>query len=288
VRRLDAALPSPHQVAASEAEWRGNMTSITRRLALAAAAVSLLALAGGAAQAKDWTKVRIGVEGAYPPFSSVAPDGQLVGFDIDIANALCAQMGVECTLVPQDWDGIIPALLAKKYDAIIASMSITEERKQKVDFTKKYYHTPARFVTKKGSGIEISKEGLAGKKVGVQRATTHDSFLTDNFGDAVEIVRYATQDEANLDLFAGRVDLLLADSVTLSEGLLKTEDGKDYELVGQPYSDEKWFGLGAGIAVRKSDTDLRDKLNAAIDAIRADGTWDKIAAKYFDFDVYGS
>ena len=262
------------------------MTSFTRRAAVAA--VAGIALFAGALQAKDWTKIRIGVEGAYPPFSSIAPDGQIVGFDIDIAMALCAEMKAECTLVAQDWDGIIPALLAKKYDMIVASMSITEERKQKVDFTKKYYQTPARFVAKNGTFTEISKETLAGKKVGVQRATTHDSFLTDNFGDSVEIVRYATQDEANLDLVAGRVDLLLADSVTLSEGLLKTEQGKDFGFVGPAYSDEKWFGLGAGIAVRKSDTDLRDKLNAAIDAIRANGTWDKIAAKYFDFDVYGS
>ena len=262
------------------------MTSFTRRLALGVAA-GLLVLASGA-QAKEWTKIRIGVEGAYPPFSSIAPDGSLVGFDIDIANALCAELKAECKLVPQDWDGIIPALLAKKFDAIVASMSITEERLQKVDFTKKYYQTPARFVAKAGTIPDISKEALAGKKVGVQRATTHDSFLTDNFGDAVEVVRYATQDEANLDLVAGRVDLLLADSVTLSEGLLKTDQGKGFAFVGPAYSDQKWFGLGSGIAIRKSDNDLRDQLNAAIDAIRANGTWDKIAAKYFDFDVYGS
>ena len=244
------------------------MTSFTRRAAVAA--VAGIALFAGALQAKDWTKIRIGVEGAYPPFSSIAPDGQIVGFDIDIAMALCAEMKAECTLVAQDWDGIIPALLAKKYDMIVASMSITEERKQKVDFTKKYYQTPARFVAKKGSGIQITKEGLAGKKVGVQRATTHDSFLTDNFGDVVEIVRYGSQDEANLDLIAGRVDLLLADSITLSEGLLKTDKGVDFEFVGEAYSD------------------LKEMLNGAIDAIRANGVWQNLANKYFDFDIYGS
>ena len=164
-------------------------------------------------------------------------------------------MKAECKLVPQDWDGIIPALLAKKFDAIVASMSITEERKQKVDFTKKYYQTPARFVAKTGTIPDISKEALAGKKVGVQRATTHDSFLTDNFGDAVEVVRYATQDEANLDLVAGRVDLLLADSVTLSEGLLKTDQGKGFAFVGPAYSDQKWFGLG----VRDRDPQVRQR-----------------------------
>ena len=262
------------------------MKQFSRRLAAAVAAV--LVMAGASAWAKDWTKVRIGTEGAYPPFNFMSPDGQLVGFDVDIAMALCEHMKVECTLVQQDWDGMIPALLAKKFDAIVASMSITDERKQKVEFTKKYYQTPARFVAKKGTVTDISKETLAGKKIGVQRATIHDSFLTDNFGDAVEVVRYASQDEANLDLVSGRIDMILADSVTLSESLLKTDQGRDFEFVGPAYSDPKWFGYGVGVALRKSDTDLRDKLNEAIDAIRADGTWDKIAAKYFDFDVYGS
>lgn len=262
------------------------MKRLSRRLAVAVAAAALVVSA--AAWAKDWTKVRIGTEGAYPPFNYMSPDGKIVGFDVDIAMALCEQMKVECTLVQQDWDGMIPALLAKKFDAIFASMSITDERKQKVEFSNKYYQTPARFVAKKGANLDISKEGLTGKKIGVQRATTHDSFLTDNFGDAVEVVRYASQDEANLDLVSGRIDLILADSVTLSESLLKTDQGKDFEFVGPSYSDPKWFGYGVGVALRKSDTDLRDKFNAAIEAIRADGTWDKIAAKYFDFDVYGS
>ena len=169
-----------------------------------------LAMGISTADAKDWSKVRVAVEGAYPPFSEVGPDGKLKGFDVDIANALCAQIKASCDLVQQDWDGIIPALLAKKYDIVVASMSITEERKKRVDFTDKYYQTPARFVRKKGSGLEISKDQLKGKKVGVQRATIHDNYITDNFGDAVEVVRYGTQDEANLDMVAGRVDLLLA------------------------------------------------------------------------------
>jgi arginine/ornithine transport system substrate-binding protein len=262
------------------------MHKLTRRL-LVAAAVAVTALAG-TAKAQDKEEVRLGVEGAYPPFSSVSPSGELQGFDIDIAHALCEQMQVRCTLVTQDWDGIIPALMARKYDAIIASMSITEERKQRVDFTDKYYQTPARFVAKKGAGIEVSKQGLSGKRVGVQRATIHDSFLTDNFGDSVEIVRYGTQDEANLDLVSGRVDLLLADSVALNEGLLKTPAGADFEFIGPGYDDPKWFGEGAGIALRKGDTELKDKFNKAIAEIRANGTWDRIAQKYFNFDIYGS
>ena len=129
--------------------------------------VLAIVLAAGAVAAKDWKVVRIGVEGAYPPFSYVTPEGELAGFDIDIAKALVAAMGAEVKLVAQDWDGIIPALLANKYDAIIASMSITEERKKKVAFSNKYYQTPAKFVCKKGAIAEFSKEAVKGKTVGV-------------------------------------------------------------------------------------------------------------------------
>ena len=249
--------------------------------------LALLLAAPLTAGAKDWKKIRIGVEGAYPPFSSVTPDGKLVGFDIDIAKALCAAMGAECKLVTQDWDGIIPALLAKKYDCIIASMSITEERKKKVAFSNKYYNTPAKFVAKKGTIKKFSKEAIKGKSVGVQRATIHDRYLTDNYGDSIKIKRYGTQDEAYLDMKAGRVDMLLADSVALLEGFLKKDGAKDFEFVGPDLSDPKWFGIGAGIACRKADTDLVKKLNEAIVKIRADGTYKKIQDKYFDFNVYG-
>ena len=247
-----------------------------------------IALGGAAADAKEWKKVRVGVEGAYPPFSWTEESGKLVGFDIDIAEALCKEMKVECTLVAQDWDGIIPALLAKKYDAIVASMSITPERQQKVDFTNKYYNTPAKFVRKKGSGIEITAESMKGKIVGVQRATTHDSFITAEFGDTVEIKRYGTQDEAYLDMTAGRIDLLLADSMAMNDGFLQTDAGKDYEFVGPDFTDPKYFGEGAGIAIRKGEDELREMFNAAIDAIRANGVYKQINDKYFDFDIYGS
>lgn len=246
-----------------------------------------LAWLGGQVDAKEWKKVRIGVEGAYPPFSMVDPQGNLQGFDIDIARALCEAMQVECTLVQSDWDGLIPGLLANKFDAIIASMSITEERKKRVAFTDKYYQIPARFARKKGSGIEIDKASLKGKTVGVQRATIHDSYLTDNYGDIVTIKRYGTQDEAYLDMAAGRLDLLLADSVPLKNGFLDTEAGKDFEFVGPELIEPRWFGEGAGIAVRPGDNDLRERFNQAIQKIRADGTYRKLQDKYFDFDIYG-
>jgi arginine/ornithine transport system substrate-binding protein len=257
-----------------------------KKLSLAILFITL-ALAATSAVANDWSKVRIGVEGAYPPFSYVTPGGELAGFDIDIAKALGEAMGAEVTLISQDWDGIIPALLAKKYDAIIASMSITEERKQKVAFTNKYYQTPAKFITKKGMISDFTKDAIKGKRVGVQRATIHDRYLTDNYGSDVEIKRYGTQDEAYLDLTAGRVDLLLADSVALSDGFLNKPEGADYEFVGPDLSDPKWFGDGAGIAIRKEDKALVEKFNMAIEKIRSDGTYKTIQDKYFDFNVYG-
>jgi len=256
---------------------------------IAAAAVIFGALS---VQAADMREVKIGTEGAYPPFNFIDSDGKLQGFDVDIAKALCEQANFKCEFVVQDWDGIIPGLLAKKYDAIVASMSITPERKEVVDFTNKYYNTPARFIATKSFDIEIPEDraaadkALAGKPVGVQRATIHENFLRDNFPD-VDLRVYATQDEANLDLVNGRVDLVMADSVALDEGFLKTPEGADFQFVGPSYSDPKWHGDGAGIAVRKGEDDLREALNKAIAAIRANGTYQKINAKYFDFDVYG-
>ncbi|RPH43015.1 MAG: ABC transporter substrate-binding protein [Desulfobulbaceae bacterium] len=246
-----------------------------------------LVLAAGAVQAKDWKKVRVAIEGAYPPFSQITPEGKLIGFDVDIAVALCNAMGAEPVLVTQDWDGMIPGLLARKYDTIIASMSITEERLQKVDFSKKYYQTPAKFMAKKGLFSTFSQDALKGKTVGVQRETVHDKYLTDIYGKDVTIKRYGSLDEAYLDVDAGRLDILMADSVALMDGFLSKEKGKGYEFIGPDMVDPKWFGPGIGAALRKEDTDLKEKLNAAIDKIRADGTYDAIQKKYFSFDVYG-
>ncbi len=251
-----------------------------------ALAVSLFTL--GTAEAKEWNKIRFGTEGAYAPFNYVTPDGQLAGFDVDIAYALCEELKVECELIQQDWDGMIPALLANKYDAIIASMSITEERKKSINFTDKYYDTPTRLVVHKDSGIDGSPESLNGKRIAVQRETTQDRYATEHLEPAgVEIVRYATGEEATLDLVSGRVDARLEDAVVLSESLLKRPEGADFQFVGEPINDEEYFGLGAGIGVRKGDEDLVELLNKAITGIRASGKYQEIQSKYFDFDVYG-
>jgi arginine/ornithine transport system substrate-binding protein len=253
--------------------------------------VLTLVMAAGAVQAKDWKVVRIGVEGAYPPFSYVTPDGKLEGFDIDIARALVAAMGAEVKLIPQDWDGIIPALLARKYDAVIASMSITEDRKKKVAFSDKYYNTPGKFVCKKGAMKDFTRAEVAqatmGKSIAVQRATIHDRFVTEQGGKGVKVKRYGTQDDAYLDLVAGRVDMLLADSVAIDDGFLKKPEGQGFQFIGPDLSEVKYFGEGAGIAIRKQDKDLVEMFNKAIKQIRADGTYKKIQDKYFEFNVYG-
>lgn len=249
---------------------------------LGAAAVLL-----GAAVASPALALNVCVEGAYPPFSEVTADGNIVGFDIDIANALCKQIGDTCTMVKVDWDGIIPALVEKKCDAIVASMSITPERQQVIDFTKKYYQTPARFVAAKSSDLTFTPEGLAGKVVGVQRGTIHQAFMEGEFPET-QLQLYGSQDEMTLDLTSGRVDAVMADSVALDLGFLKTPAGADYAFFGESYSIPKYHGEGAGIGVRKGETELRDKLSAAIDAIRADGEYETIEKKYFDYDIYGS
>ena len=250
--------------------------------ALLLAAASLAA----SAQAPDWKKIRIGVEGAYPPFSEVGTDGKLKGFDIDIAMALCAQMKAECTLVQQEWDGMIPALQARKFDAIIASMAITDERKKSVLFSDKYQNTPPWMVGKGSLPHDISPAAMKGKKIGVQRTSIHDRWATATYKDS-EIVRYSKQDEVFLDLAAGRIDATVCDSVAANLGFLKTPAGKGFAVLGTPPDDPAFFGAGAGIAVRKSDAVLQQKFNAAIKAIRANGVYQKVNAKYFDFDVYG-
>ncbi|MBL8578536.1 MAG: ABC transporter substrate-binding protein [Mesorhizobium sp.] len=230
--------------------------------------------------------MKIGTEGAYPPFNNLTADGQLVGFDIDIANALCAEMKVTCEFVTQDWDGIIPALQAGKFDAIIASMSITPERAEKVDFTRKYYNTPPAVAAPKGTTIKgVTKEDLAGKTVGVATSTTHYNYAEKTFTDST-LKGYPSSKEFLLDLANGRLDAV-SDDVSVLDEWLKSPDGACCELVGTITPVVEIHGPGAGIAVRKGETDLANKFNVAIDAIRANGKYKEINDKYFTFDVYG-
>jgi len=248
----------------------------------------MLAAAAICISASPALALNVCVEGAYPPFSETSADGSIVGFDIDIANALCEQIGETCTLIKTDWDGIIPALLEKKCDAIVASMSSTEERRQVIDFTGKYYQVPNEFVGRADSGIDpAAPDGLAGKVVGAQRGTIHQAYMEKHY-PGVELTLYGSQDEAVLDLTSGRIDLIVGDAIQLEEGFVNTPAGEGYARVGEQFFDPEVHGEGAAVGVRKEDTELRDKLSAAILAIRDSGKYDEIQKKYFDIDIYGS
>ncbi|MFD1702058.1 lysine/arginine/ornithine ABC transporter substrate-binding protein [Methylopila henanensis] len=263
------------------------LTTISRRAALVALVAFGAAWTAGAAQAREWRKIRIGTEGSYPPFNYMDADRQLRGFDIDIAKALCAKIGAECTFGAQDWEGLIPALLANKYDAVVASMSITEERKRVIAFSKRYYQTPAMFVAAKENGSWGSTpEALAGKTIGAQTGTASATYLEDVYGAGATVKLYATQDEANLDLASGRLDAVLADKAVLLPWLEKAEEGKCCQVIGQDVRDPAFFGEGVGVGLRKEDADLKALFDKAIDDIRADGTYDRINARYFPFSLY--
>jgi len=239
-------------------------------------AAAVLVFAGAAAA----DKLRIGTEGAYPPFNMLDTSGKPIGFDVDIANALCEKMQAECSIVTSDWDGIIPALNAKKFDFIVASMSITPERSQAVDFTDHYYTNKLQFVAPKNVNFPIDKASLKGKVIGAQRATIAGMWLEDNMQDVVDIKLYDTQENAYLDLTSGRLDGMLADAFVQYEWL-NSDAGKDFEFKGDAVFD----GDKIGIAVRKGDK-LRERLNKALAEIIADGSYQKINAKYFPFNIY--
>ena len=253
---------------------------------VALAAIVALAAGAAGAQEKDWSKIRIGTEGAYPPFNVLESNGELTGFDIDIARALCEKMQAECEFVTQDWDGMIPALQAGKYDAIIASMSITPERAEQVAFSNKYYDTPPALVVPKDSDItSVEPAAVAGKTIGAQSSTTHSRYVEQFYGDA-ELKMYPTSEEYKLDLRSGRLDGAVDDIIVLSEWV-NSPEGACCKIVGPIESVPEIHGQGSGIAIRKEDTALVEKFNKAIEDIRADGTYEEINNKYFDFDVYG-
>ncbi|WP_447588462.1 ABC transporter substrate-binding protein [Aquipseudomonas campi] len=241
------------------------------------AAVATLAF-GTSAVAAD--KLKIGTEGAYPPFNLIDASGQVGGFDVEIAKALCAKMAVECDVVTSDWDGIIPALNAKKFDFLAASMSITDDRKKTVDFTEPYYTNKLQFIAQKSNDFKTDKASLKGKVIGAQRSTIAGTWLEDNLDGVVQIKLYDTQENAYLDLSSGRVDGVLADKFVNWEWL-KSDAGKDFEFKGEPVFDNDKIG----IAVRKGDP-LREKLNAALKGIVEDGTYKQINDKYFPFSIY--
>lgn len=247
---------------------------------------TIAALALGTAALAEPVKVGIAAE-PYPPFTSADAAGNWNGWEVDMIHAVCKAAEMECVVTPVAWDGIIPSLVSGQIDAIMNSLSITDERLKVIDFSDKYYNTPAIILAAKGLGITPTAEGLAGKILGVQVSTIHQDYAQTHFSGA-EIKLYQTQDEANQDLLAGRIDATQADSVGL-DAFLTSEAGKACcENVGPVADDPEILGLGVGVGLRKGDDALKAKFNAGIAAILADGTYDKVSAPYFATSIYGN
>ncbi|WP_428242599.1 transporter substrate-binding domain-containing protein [Gynuella sp.] len=243
--------------------------------------LTLSALLAMASYSHAEETIRIAVDVPYEPFEYKAPDGSLTGFEIELGNAVCAEMKVKCEWVIQAWDGIIPGLLAYKYDAILSSMSITTERAQKVAFTNGYYNTPTGWFAKKGSHFDPNdKASIKGKKIGAQRGTIQDKFATDNLKDA-DVVRYGTADELVIDLYNGRLDAVILDYPVGETTVLGGDQGSEYELIGKPFQ----LGDGAAVALRPSDKELVEKFNKALDVVKNNGVYDEIRKKYFSYDI---
>jgi octopine/nopaline transport system substrate-binding protein len=270
------------------------------------AIASALVLVAGTAHAKDWKTVVIGMEGAFEPYNMTDPSGKIVGFEPDLVMNLCGRMKVDCKIIAQDWDGMIPGLNAGKFDVIMDGMSITDERKKAIDFTDPYSATPAAFATSKSSplaklpdngkvinltkdkaegdaAIKMLKDALKGKTIGVQVSTTHATFANDNFKDVATIKEYKTTDDRDLDLKSGRIDAELDDQPSLAVMLTKP-DATDLTLFG-PQFVGGGFGVGVGMGIRKSDADLVAKFDEALKAAFADGTVKKLSVKWFKIDT---
>ncbi len=249
------------------------------------ATVLAAVLCGGIARAET-VKVSWAAE-PYPPFTAPDSAGQWEGWEVDFMKAICTKASLECVITPVAWDGIIPALTSKKIDLIISSMTITDERLKTIDFSDKYYDARGAIVGPKDQKLDATPDGLKGKILGLQTASIHLRYAQKHFANSVsEIKEYQTLDEAQQDLAAGRVDAIQADSFALNS-FLKSPAGGCCELKGYVAKDEAVLGHGIGVGLRKGETDLRNKINAAIKGIRADGTYDTITKKYFDFDIYG-
>jgi len=250
---------------------------LSRRVLFAAAAVAMMATSAPA-----MADLKFGVAAEpYPPFSSKDASGKWVGWEIDLMDAVCAELKEKCEVAEVAWDGIIPALQAKQFDLIWSSMSITEERKKTIDFSDMYYNTPTVVIGAKNGDLDITPEHLKGKILGVQVSTTHERYAQKFFGAAgAEVKTYATQDEANADLAAGRLDYVQADGSAL-DAFLQTDQGKACcEMKGQVPHDSETLGEGVGAGILKDNTALKERINGAIAALAKAGKFEEITAKY--------
>lgn len=251
----------------------------------------VVALAAGAAHAGDFAgkEIRLAVDPTYPPLEYKLPDGKLTGFGVDIANALCEELRARCVWVESSFDGMIPGLLARKFDVIASSMTITPKRMQQIAFSNRISNAPSRLVVRRGSPLLPTADSLKGKRVGVEQGSAQADYAVANWQRAgVQIVSYQNQDQVYTDLVSGRLDAAFQASIAASDGFLKKPQGKDFTFAGAAIDDQKYFGQGDGLGLRKEDTALREAFNQALAAILANGTYARINKKYFDFDIYGT
>ena len=234
------------------------------------------------------TTIRFGVEPADKPFEWKLPDGTLTGVDIDLGNAICEVLKAKCVWVENDFDSIIPALKAKKFDAILSGMAINAKRLTEIDFTQRLYKPPVQLIGKADSGLLPTPESLKGKRVGVQQGTTHETYANKYWRPAgVEVVAYKSAPDVFLDLANGRLDAALNNAATAAENFLSTPRGVGFSTLGGDVKDEVIFGVGVGIGVRKDDPQMKEALNNAIADLKRSGQYSKITTKYFKFDISG-
>lgn len=244
-------------------------------------------LASGSAVARTPDHITLAIDVPYEPFVYRAPNGQLEGFEIDLGNELCKRAELECSWVEQPWDGIIPGLMARKYDAILSSMGITPEREQQVLFSIPYYNTPSIWITARDRDIDIDdKSTLKGLTVGVQRGSIRDVYVTEMYGDTLDIRRYSSSQDVRNDLEAGRLDLAFEDYPLAMENIDFRNDDSPFKQIGSEISKPaRIFGGGSAIAFRKRDKALAETFNQAIRDVYADGTFEKLMNNYFDYDL---
>ena len=259
-----------------------------RLAAVLAMAMAVTTLSGGAvyAAAPDQPTVKIGIDPTYPPMDSKLPDGTLSGFDVDLGREICRRIDAHCVWVENEFSGMIPALQARKIDAILSAMAMTAKRRQQIDFTDRLYKFKSRLIARKGMPLTEGDNGLQGKHIGVQTGTQFETYANQHWrSHGADVVAYQNQEQVFADLVNGRLDVALLGAVEGEYGFLRKPDGAAFAFVGAPLD---MGDQGVGIGLRKSDNALRDKINQAIAAMRADGTYKKIAARYFDFDPYGN
>lgn len=226
--------------------------------------------------------VKLGLEPQYPPMESKTADGKLVGFDIDLGNAICKQAHLKCQWVETSFDALIPALKAQKFDVINSSMDITPQRAKAIGFTDAIYQLPSQLIVAKDSGLKPSVKSLKGKRIGVLQGSSQESYAKKHWASqGIKVVAYKDQNQVYYDMVSGRLDGTLVNSTSGQAGFLDKPQGKNYAFSGKPVYDKAIFGPGIGFGLRKGDTQLQNKLNKAIAAVKAQGLIHKLSKKYF-------